>query len=93
MPSVDDLAPIADESAFIFTGSIIVHMARIFFTGAFRKPRELNWTIGLLMLILIFGGRLAAGSSRTRMSLIFGPLVRIVMVLLAVSVLGKVCTT
>jgi ubiquinol-cytochrome c reductase cytochrome b subunit len=44
-------------SADIFTGSIIVHMARIFFTGAFRKPRELNWTIGLVMLILaIFEG-------------------------------------
>ena len=44
-------------AADIFTGSIIVHMARIFFTGAFRKPRELNWTIGLLMLILaIFEG-------------------------------------
>jgi len=44
-------------SADIFTGSIIVHMARIFFTGAFRKPRELNWIIGTLMLILaIFEG-------------------------------------
>jgi ubiquinol-cytochrome c reductase cytochrome b subunit len=44
-------------AADIFTGSIIVHMARIFFTGAFRKPRELNWTVGLLMLILaIFEG-------------------------------------
>jgi ubiquinol-cytochrome c reductase cytochrome b subunit len=27
-------------------------MARIFFTGAFRKPRELNWTIGIFMLVL-----------------------------------------
>ena len=35
-------------AADIFTGSIIVHMARIFFTGAFRKPRELNWTIGII---------------------------------------------
>jgi ubiquinol-cytochrome c reductase cytochrome b subunit len=44
-------------AADIFTGSIIVHMARIFFTGAFRKPRELNWTIGIIMLILaIFEG-------------------------------------
>ncbi|MGP0029574.1 MAG: cytochrome b [Acidimicrobiales bacterium] len=44
-------------SADIFTGSIVVHMARIFFTGAFRKPRELNWTIGIIMLILaIFEG-------------------------------------
>jgi ubiquinol-cytochrome c reductase cytochrome b subunit len=39
-------------SADIFVGSIVVHMARIFFTGAFRKPRELNWTIGTIMLIL-----------------------------------------
>jgi ubiquinol-cytochrome c reductase cytochrome b subunit len=39
-------------AADIFTGSIIVHMARIFFTGAFRKPRELNWLIGANMLIL-----------------------------------------
>ena len=39
-------------SADIFTGSIIVHMARIFFTGAFRKPRELNWIIGVTMLTL-----------------------------------------
>jgi ubiquinol-cytochrome c reductase cytochrome b subunit len=36
----------------IFVGSIVVHMARVFFTGAFRKPRELNWTIGLTLLIL-----------------------------------------
>ena len=39
-------------AADIFIGSIVVHMARIFFTGAFRKPRELNWTIGITMLIL-----------------------------------------
>jgi ubiquinol-cytochrome c reductase cytochrome b subunit len=43
--------------ADIFTGSIVVHMGRIFLTGAFRKPRELNWTIGIVMLILaIFEG-------------------------------------
>jgi ubiquinol-cytochrome c reductase cytochrome b subunit len=39
-------------AADIFVGSIIVHMARIFFTGAFRKPRELNWIIGTSMLVL-----------------------------------------
>jgi ubiquinol-cytochrome c reductase cytochrome b subunit len=44
-------------AADIFTGSIVVHMGRIFLTGAFRKPRELNWTIGIVMLILaIFEG-------------------------------------
>ncbi len=36
----------------IFVGSIVLHMGRVFFTGAFRKPRELNWTIGTTLLIL-----------------------------------------
>jgi len=36
----------------IFVGSIVIHMARVFFTGAFRKPRELNWTIGTTLLTL-----------------------------------------
>ena len=39
-------------AADVFVGSIVVHMARIFFTGAFRKPRETNWVIGIVMLIL-----------------------------------------
>jgi ubiquinol-cytochrome c reductase cytochrome b subunit len=44
-------------SANIFVGSIVVHMLRVFFTGAFRKPRELNWIVGSTMLILaIFNG-------------------------------------
>ena len=44
-------------AADIFTASIVVHMGRIFLTGAFRKPRELNWLIGITMLILaIFEG-------------------------------------
>ncbi len=44
-------------SANIFVGSIVVHMCRVFFTGAFRRPREINWIIGLNMLILaIFNG-------------------------------------
>ncbi|MEE6307205.1 cytochrome bc complex cytochrome b subunit [Plantactinospora veratri] len=36
-------------AALLFMASIIVHMMRIFFTGAFRKPRELNWMIGYLL--------------------------------------------
>jgi ubiquinol-cytochrome c reductase cytochrome b subunit len=39
-------------AADIFLGAIAVHMCRIFFTGAFRKPRELNWIIGVTLLIL-----------------------------------------
>ncbi|GAA3746196.1 ubiquinol-cytochrome c reductase cytochrome b subunit [Plantactinospora mayteni] len=36
-------------AALLFMASIIVHMMRIFFTGAFRKPREINWMIGYLL--------------------------------------------
>ena len=39
-------------SALIFMASIVVHMMRVFFTGAFRKPREINWIVGLLLMIL-----------------------------------------
>ncbi len=39
-------------AADVFIGAIAVHMCRIFFTGAFRKPRELNWIIGVSLLFL-----------------------------------------
>ena len=39
-------------AALLFMASIIVHLMRVFFTGAFRKPRELNWVVGSLLLIL-----------------------------------------
>ncbi|MFQ5928824.1 MAG: cytochrome bc complex cytochrome b subunit [Acidobacteriota bacterium] len=37
--------------------TVILHMMRVFFTGAYRKPRELNWMIGigLVAVILFFG--------------------------------------
>ncbi|MFI6777436.1 cytochrome bc complex cytochrome b subunit [Nocardia sp. NPDC050412] len=39
-------------AALMFLAAIIVHCLRIFFTGAFRKPREANWVIGSTLLIL-----------------------------------------
>jgi ubiquinol-cytochrome c reductase cytochrome b subunit len=39
-------------AALIFVVSIMVHMMRVFFTGSFRKPREINWLFGFLLLIL-----------------------------------------
>ncbi|WP_433073557.1 cytochrome bc1 complex cytochrome b subunit [Dactylosporangium sp. CA-052675] len=41
-------------SANLFMAAIVVHMGRIFLTGAFRKPREANWVIGILMFWLGF---------------------------------------
>ncbi|KAA8969325.1 cytochrome bc complex cytochrome b subunit [Mycobacterium sp.] len=39
-------------AALMFAAAIMVHLARIFFTGAFRRPREANWVIGSILLIL-----------------------------------------
>ncbi|REE97444.1 menaquinol-cytochrome c reductase cytochrome b subunit precursor [Thermomonospora umbrina] len=37
----------------LFLAAILIHMLRNFFTGAFRKPRELNWLIGVTLFILV----------------------------------------
>jgi ubiquinol-cytochrome c reductase cytochrome b subunit len=37
-------------AADIFIAAIVLHLMRVFFTGAYRKPRDLNWVIGLTML-------------------------------------------
>jgi ubiquinol-cytochrome c reductase cytochrome b subunit len=39
-------------AADLFMAGIFAHMIRIFFTGAYRKPREVNWLIGIIMLTL-----------------------------------------
>ncbi|WP_405981030.1 cytochrome bc complex cytochrome b subunit [Streptomyces sp. NBC_00158] len=39
-------------AALIFVAAMVVHMMRVFFTGAFRKPREVNWIFGFLLLVL-----------------------------------------
>ena len=39
-------------AALFFMAAMMVHMFRIFFTGAFRKPREFNWVIGGSMIII-----------------------------------------
>ncbi len=39
-------------AALFFMAAMMVHMFRIFFTGAFRKPRELNWVIGGSMILI-----------------------------------------
>jgi len=39
-------------SALLFVASMTVHMFRVFFTGAFRRPREINWSIGGVLLLM-----------------------------------------
>ena len=44
-------------AALVFVAAIGVHMLRIFFTGAFRRPREGNWMIGVtLFMLALFEG-------------------------------------
>jgi ubiquinol-cytochrome c reductase cytochrome b subunit len=46
-------------AALFFVAAIALHLLRVFFTGAFRKPRELNWVIGVVLFLLA----IAAGFS------------------------------
>ncbi len=39
-------------AALVFLAAIVAHVGRLFFTGAFRKPREVNWVVGVTLLVL-----------------------------------------
>jgi len=39
-------------AALVFIAAIVLHLCRIFFTGAFRRPREINWWVGATLLLL-----------------------------------------
>lgn len=39
-------------AALLFVAAIALHMLRVFFTGSYRKPRELNWAVGFILFIL-----------------------------------------
>src|SRR5204863_6980806 len=44
-------------AALVFLAAIVVHLCRIFFTGAFRRPRDINWVVGVALLVLgLFNG-------------------------------------
>jgi quinol---cytochrome-c reductase cytochrome b subunit len=40
-------------AALVFVAAITLHLMRIFFTGAFRKPRDINYFVGLTMLMVV----------------------------------------
>ena len=50
-PFGDMLRRIHHWTANIMVAASVIHMMRIYFTGAFKKPREINWWIGMLLLI------------------------------------------
>lgn len=39
-------------AALVFIAAMVLHMCRVFFTGGFRRPREINWIIGVTLLVL-----------------------------------------
>ncbi len=39
-------------TALVFVAVVVLHLCRVFFTGAFRRPRELNWVVGFGLLTL-----------------------------------------
>ena len=41
-------------AALVFAGALVLHLFRMFFTGAYRRPRRLNWVMGLTLLTLVF---------------------------------------
>ncbi|UBV42797.1 cytochrome bc complex cytochrome b subunit [Deinococcus taeanensis] len=54
MPFGDMLRRTHHWMANIMIAAAVLHLMRVYFTGAFKKPREINWWIG--MLLLIFAG-------------------------------------
>ena len=42
-------------SANVMVVAVFLHMARVFYTAAYRKPREFNWIIGMLLLAVTLG--------------------------------------
>lgn len=42
-------------SAHAMVAAVFLHMCRVFFTGAYKPPREFNWVIGIFLLILTAG--------------------------------------
>lgn len=42
-------------AAHAMVACVILHMARVFYTGAYKKPREFNWVVGMALFVLTLG--------------------------------------
>ena len=40
-------------AALVFVGALVIHMIRMFVTAAYRRPRRLNWLIGMGLILLV----------------------------------------
>src|SRR5678810_740003 len=41
--------------AHLMVFTVTLHMARVFYTGAYKPPREFNWVVGVILLFLTLG--------------------------------------
>ena len=64
-------------AALLFSAAIVAHLLRVFFTGAFRRPAEINWVIGLTMMILAHHQRLLRLLAARRPAVGLGPAHRV----------------
>jgi quinol-cytochrome oxidoreductase complex cytochrome b subunit len=42
-------------SAHAMVAVVLLHMVRVFFTGSYKRPREFNWVVGVVLLLLTLG--------------------------------------
>ena len=42
-------------AATLMIAAVVLHQMRVFFTGAYRRPRELNWLVGMALLLCTLG--------------------------------------
>src|SRR5436190_170662 len=66
-------------AAMLFVGAMMIHLMRVAFTGAFRKPRELNWVIGSMLLLVFHKHTQWAGPGRTEQNVVGYPMMPVYM--------------
>ncbi len=42
-------------SAHLMVLAVVLHMVRVFYTGAYKPPREFNWVVGVVLLLFTLG--------------------------------------
>ena len=81
----DSVRRITDEAAFgwyirgihkwaatLMVVAVILHQMRVFFTGAYRKPREINWMVGMVHPAVHPGARVHGVQPRVRAAELLG---------------------